>query len=857
MNENSKDILVVRRIPAQGLRFAVLLSIAVSVFLGSAATGVATASTFAFVLQDQETEATQDADPAGEKQEDSAITSGEQSDPAIPKIETPADVAEGETFVALNPTELLTIGSLNPDSPYRYLVTLSTKGGSVVRVELNARDRKGRLAYRDLEHRSGYIGKLEVSNGQDGLVVGVVGPGTPADLAGLRAGDVIVRLAFGDQEAAPVVSEADFHKQVSNTRVGDVVTVFYKRDGNESSANITMTDQPLEMINHEIDFVDPGISSPPSFLMQLLGNTDSPGWTQLDREMMNGEWTVEKSTTESGESVEFKFELTAERLAEFDIAGPIVVTKRFSIPKLSEELVRNLDSRSFHLDFDISIENKSETAIKGLGVQIDGPTGATTEGWWYQTKIHGRSTAIGYLAGARDVVSSTEYNSYSFLGCPEIVSESLKKSPTIQFIVEPPKHADEPAEMRALKFLGVDTQYFNIALMPKASETNTESTYHCYSAIARVASSGIPDVRKLHRKVDCTFMMFDKVDLEAGQTYTQSFEIFAGPKKKPVLQQYGLESTLTYGWFAMFSKFLCWLLRVFYTLTFQFSYGLAIILLTVLVRLCMLPISRRAAKNAQMMQLLGPEMKRIADKYKDDFEKRAQAQKDLFRRHNYNPAGGCLLMFFQLPIFIGLYRGLSVDIALRDQPLIPGMSWCTNLAAPDQFWYWKDWMPAFLGSEEGWLGPYFNILPLITIALFLVQQKLFTPPPTDEQQAIAQKMMSFMMIFMGVMFFKVPAGLCIYFITSSFWGIMERKLLPKPQLSEDRVNEIKMSLSDDSDEPKSKDASKGRPQNSLMDRFREAIEGQQKRKEVILDRDEQRAADRERKKRLKDRDRDR
>ena len=194
-----------------------------------------------------------------------------------------------------------------------------------------------------------------------------------------------------------------------------------------------------------------------------------------------------------------------------------------------------------------------------------------------------------------------------------------------------------------------------------------------------------------------------------------------------------------------------------------------------------------------MMQYLQPQMKEIADKYKEDMEKRAQAQRNLFKKYNYNPFGGCFMMFFQLPIFIGLYRGLNVDIALRDQPMFPGLNWATNLSAPDQLWYWKDSLPefmSFLTAETGWLGPYFNLLPIITCVLFIVQQKLFTPPPTDEQQEMMHKMMKFAMIFMGFLFFKVPAGLCLYFITSSLWGIIERVMLPKPKLDKTKLDDL-------------------------------------------------------------------
>jgi YidC/Oxa1 family membrane protein insertase len=209
------------------------------------------------------------------------------------------------------------------------------------------------------------------------------------------------------------------------------------------------------------------------------------------------------------------------------------------------------------------------------------------------------------------------------------------------------------------------------------------------------------------------------------------------------------------------------------------NYGVAIVMLTVLVRGCMFPVSLKAAKNAAMMQALAPEMRQIAEKYKNDMEKRAKAQQELFRKHNYNPFSGCWLAFLQLPVFIGLYRALAVDIELRQAPLIPGISWCSNLAGPDELYYWKWMLFPFLGSETGMLGPYLNVLPFFTIALFLINQKMFTPPATDEQTRMQMQMMQFMTVFIGIMFFKVASGLCVYFIASSLWSIAERKLLGK------------------------------------------------------------------------------
>ena len=151
---------------------------------------------------------------------------------------------------------------------------------------------------------------------------------------------------------------------------------------------------------------------------------------------------------------------------------------------------------------------------------------------------------------------------------------------------------------------------------------------------------------------------------------------------------------------------------------------------------------------------------------------------------------GCLVVLIQMPVFLGLYRSLMVDVELRDAWLIsPAVRWCSNLAAPDMLFDWSRFWNAVglpwvnTGAGMFGLGPYFNLLPILTIVLFLWQQHKMMPPPTDEQQAMQQKMMKYMMIFMGVMFFKVASGLCIYFIASSLWGLGERQFLPKKSVA--------------------------------------------------------------------------
>ncbi len=209
-------------------------------------------------------------------------------------------------------------------------------------------------------------------------------------------------------------------------------------------------------------------------------------------------------------------------------------------------------------------------------------------------------------------------------------------------------------------------------------------------------------------------------------------------------------------------------------------YGLCIIVLTVLVRGLMFPFSRKQALMSVRMQQLAPELKKLQEKYKEDRQALGMAQMELYRKHGVNPFGSCWVLLLQMPVFMGLYFALQESTHFRLAPMWP---WITNLAAPDMLFNWGEniwWISrvADYGSFL-YLGPYFNLLPVIAVVLMIAQQKMMTPPPTDEQQAMQQKMMKYMMIVFGLMFYKVAAGLCLYFITSSAWGFFERKLLPK------------------------------------------------------------------------------
>lgn len=211
------------------------------------------------------------------------------------------------------------------------------------------------------------------------------------------------------------------------------------------------------------------------------------------------------------------------------------------------------------------------------------------------------------------------------------------------------------------------------------------------------------------------------------------------------------------------------------------SFGLCIIVLTVLVRGMMFPLSRKQALMSVRMQQLQPELKKLQEKHKDDRQKLGMAQMELYRQHGVNPFGSCWVLLLQMPIFMGLYFALQESTHFRLAEFWP--TWIVNLAAPDMLISWTQRIPFISRIEDYgsifYLGPYFNLLPVIAVALMIAVQKMMTPPPADEQQAMQQKMMKYMMIFFGLMFYKVAAGLCLYFIASSAWGVCERKLLPK------------------------------------------------------------------------------
>lgn len=312
-------------------------------------------------------------------------------------------------------------------------------------------------------------------------------------------------------------------------------------------------------------------------------------------------------------------------------------------------------------------------------------------------------------------------------------------------------------------------------------------------------------------------LVSDKLDLEPGKPVTHKYLLYNGPAKVRLMHQLGgdrkvdpalitrYEDTLNlatitdYHWANWWGEnitgptglttVLVWITNLMHTILWGLhgvvpNYGLNIIMLTILVRMMMLPFSIKQAKMQAKMQELAPELKKLQAKFGEDRQAMQMAQWELYKKHGVNPMGTCWLFLVQMPIFLGLYYSLSESIHFR----LATFLWIPNLAAPDMLWEWGQQVPWISRpSDYGsmlYLGPFLNILPIVSMALMLVQQKLMMPPATNEEEETRNKTMLFMTVFMGLIFYKMPAGLCLYFIATTLWGVTERKLLPKKKPEE-------------------------------------------------------------------------
>ncbi len=232
---------------------------------------------------------------------------------------------------------------------------------------------------------------------------------------------------------------------------------------------------------------------------------------------------------------------------------------------------------------------------------------------------------------------------------------------------------------------------------------------------------------------------------------TRAFTLFAGPKGYSLLQSYGhgLEQMVDYGWFGVLAKPMFWLMKQFFAITR--NYGIAIILLTIVVRILLFYPSLKSAMSMEEMKKIQPQTMALKEKYKKDPAKMNAEMMKLYKEHKVNPVGGCLPMLLQLPFFVALYNVLSVSIELRHASFIP--FWIKDLSVFDPFY----------------------ILPVLMGVSMILTMKMTSSTP-DPQQA---KMMMFMNIAFIFMFAWLPAGLLLYITLSNVLSIVQQLYVRK------------------------------------------------------------------------------
>ena len=250
----------------------------------------------------------------------------------------------------------------------------------------------------------------------------------------------------------------------------------------------------------------------------------------------------------------------------------------------------------------------------------------------------------------------------------------------------------------------------------------------------------------------------------SGPAANGRYTVFIGPKELDILKSVGkgIERAIDFGYFGFVSVPFLYVLHFFHR--FTASYGLDIIILTVLIKLLLWPLTHKSMVSMKSMAKLAPQMEKLKEKYANDKEKLNREIMDLYKRNGVNPLGGCLPMLLQFPVFIGLYNALSTPIELRHAPFM----WIKDLSRPD----WES-LPFTLG---GWhLG-----IPVLTIlmgaSMFL--QQWMTPSAGDPNQ---RRMMMLMPLMFTFMFVSFPAGLTVYWLVNNILSIVQQHWINRSQ----------------------------------------------------------------------------
>jgi YidC/Oxa1 family membrane protein insertase len=273
-------------------------------------------------------------------------------------------------------------------------------------------------------------------------------------------------------------------------------------------------------------------------------------------------------------------------------------------------------------------------------------------------------------------------------------------------------------------------------------------------------------------------LVYQPVTVAPGATQSRTTRLFAGAKESDMLDLYEREGitnfslAIDWGWFRWFEKPIFWLLNQLYDLAGNF--GVAIMLLTLIIRLLMFPIAQKQFASMAQMRAVQPKMKALQERYKDDKPQLQQEMAKLYREEKVNPLAGCLPIFIQIPIFFALYKVLLLSIEMRHKPFV---LWIDDLSVPD---------PAHILNLFGLLDftvPGFLAIGPLAVLLGVTMWLTFKLNPTamDPMQQQIFAIMPWVLMFVMAPF---AAGLLLYWVTSNVLTLAQQSYLysKHPQL---------------------------------------------------------------------------
>lgn len=322
---------------------------------------------------------------------------------------------------------------------------------------------------------------------------------------------------------------------------------------------------------------------------------------------------------------------------------------------------------------------------------------------------------------------------------------------------------DSPPD-ETVRFAGVTNQFFTTVIKPK-QPTTTPVWAKALQVTIQEGAKPASSVR--------AGLRLPASQLLPGESTNLDYHLFIGPKQNTMLRSMedhwgeGWGDVMQYGWFSLISRFLNWLLNIYHNLidgiSANWSWGLAIIILTITVRIFIWPLHAKSTRTMKRMSKLKPEMDKLREKYKEDPNKLNMETMGLYRKYGINPLGGCLPMVLQIPIFFGFYRMLQYAVELRGQ----GFLWVDDLSQPDTLGYVA--------------GIPLNLLPTVMAVTSFLQIKM-TPSTGDKMQ---QRILLLMPIMFFLFCYNFAAALALYWTTQNIFSIGQTWLMgkmPEPEL---------------------------------------------------------------------------